>query len=450
MKERAKCQASLEKGRSTDFRTYSVRNFRRLSQMSRFSDEELFEMEVVANVLPFRVNNYVVDELIDWEAVPDDPIFVLTFPQRDMLLPHHFNQMAEVLSSGADRSTVRAVADRIRWDLNPHPAGQIDRNVPAIDRRRLPGIQHKYRETLLLFPSEGQTCHAYCTFCFRWPQFVGISQLKFAMRESDQLVRYLRMHPEVSDVLFTGGDPMIMRADVLSTYVEALLTADLPNVTTIRIGSKSLGYWPYRFLTDRDANDMLNLFMRIVDSGRHLAFMANFTHPRELRTDSVREAIRRIRDTGAEIRTQSPLLAHINDDPAIWVEMWREQVLQGCVPYYMFVVRDTGAQHFFGVTLAEAWTIYQQAYQNVSGICRTVRGPSMSTDPGKVQVLGVQEVEDEKVFVLRFLQSRNPDWVLRPFFARYDSRAIWLDELEPAFSKERFFFEDAGVGFNWN
>ncbi|MGH7658129.1 MAG: lysine 2,3-aminomutase, partial [Gemmatimonadales bacterium] len=122
---------------------------------------------------------------------------------------------------------------------------------------------------------------------------------------------------------------------------------------------------------------------------------------------------------------------------------WKEQVKLGCIPYYMFVVRDTGAQHYFGVTLERAWHLFRDAYKRVSGIARTVRGPSMSAFPGKVQVLGVSEVAGERVFVLRMLQGRDPDWVLRPFFARYDPDAIWLDELEPAFDEERFFFEES-------
>ena len=65
----------------------------------------------------------------------------------------------------------------------------------------------------------------------------------------------------------------------------------------------------------------------------------------------------------------------------------------------------------------------------------------MSATPGKVQMLGVTNVNDQKVFVLRFLQGRNPEWVQRPFFAKYDPDAIWLDELKPAFD-EKFFFED--------
>ena len=74
-------------------------------------------------------------------------------------------------------------------------------------------------------------------------------------------------------------------------------------------------------------------------------------------------------------------------------------------------------------------------------VSRTVRGPSMSTTPGKVVVDGVTRVAGEKVFVLKFLQGRDPDWVGRPFFARYDAEASWLSDLEPAFGEEEFFFE---------
>jgi hypothetical protein len=65
----------------------------------------------------------------------------------------------------------------------------------------------------------------------------------------------------------------------------------------------------------------------------------------------------------------------------------------------------------------------------------------MSTDPGKIQVLGAAEVAGRKVLTLRFIQGRNPDWVARPFFAEYDEHATWLDELRPAFGETEFFFE---------
>jgi Lysine 2,3-aminomutase len=324
--------------------------------------------------------------------------------------------------------------------LNPNPAGQ-EHNVPVIDGIKLHGMQHKYRETVLFFPSQGQTCHAYCTFCFRWPQFSGMNELKFAMKEADLLHQYLHKHTKVSDVLFTGGDPLTAKAAIMSSYIEPLLTKEFEHIRNIRIGSKTLAYWPYRFTTDKDADDLLRLFEKVKKAGKTLAFQAHFNHPVELATDAQKEAAERILNTGAQIRTQSPVMHHINDDPMVWAAMWKEQVKQGMIPYYMFVARDTGSKSFFDVPLEKAWNIFRKAYRSVSGINRTVRGPSMSATPGKIQILGVTEVKGEKVFVLRFLQCRNPNLVDIPFFAKYDRKATWFDELKPAFGEKEFFFQ---------
>ena len=435
-------QALWSINETTSIKSYTLANFRTIPQIQQISEETQFEMEVVGNVLPFKTNNYVVEQLIDWDNVPNDPMYVLTFPQKGMLNPEHYDKMASTLRSGADKKEIARVANDIRLQLNPHPAGQMELNVPQLkDGTKLYGMQHKYDETCLFFPSQSQTCHAYCTFCFRWPQFVGMDEMKFAMREGEQLVQYLKEHPEISDVLFTGGDPMIMKASMFSVYTDALLDAKLPNLKTIRIGTKAVSYWPYKFLTDSDADETLKNFEKIVKSGTHLAIMAHFNHLAELSTDPIKEAIKRIRNTGAQIRTQSPLLAHINDDANMWAEMWQKQVSLGCIPYYMFVVRDTGAQQYFGVPLVKAEKIFRSAFRKVSGLARTVRGPSMSATPGKVHVLGVSEINGQKVMALQLLQGRESEWVGVPFFAKYDENAIWLDDLKPAFG-ERFFFED--------
>ncbi len=427
---------------SPRIKSYTLANFRNLPQIEKLSEQQRFEMEVVGNVLPFKANNYVVEQLIDWNNIPNDPIFVLTFPQKEMLKPKHFEKMASLLKEGADKKQINETANEIRLQLNPHPAGQLELNVPILkDGTKLYGMQHKYKETCLFFPSQSQTCHAYCSFCFRWPQFVGMDEMKFAMKEGEQLVQYLKEHPEISDVLFTGGDPMIMKASIFEKYIDTLLEADLPNLKTIRIGTKALAYWPYKFLTDDDADQTLGTFEKVANKGLHLAIMAHYNHYVELSTDANTVAIKRVRETGAQIRTQSPLLAHINDDSDVWAKMWRQQVQLGCIPYYMFVVRDTGAQHYFGVPLVKAYEIFRNAYKQVSGLGRTVRGPSMSATPGKVLVDGITTINGKKVIVLKFLQGRNPDWVSKPFFAEYDENAIWLDDLKPAFD-EKFFFED--------
>jgi len=424
------------------FKYFTENNFESIPQVQALSDDIRFSIKVVASVLPFKVNEYVIRELINWDNIPDDPIFQLTFPQHGMLTERDFNTVADLIKAEASRSEIRAAANKIRLSLNPHPAGQMTLNVPVMDGHVLRGMQHKYRETVLFFPTSGQTCHAYCTFCFRWAQFVGLSDLKFAAKEGEILRDYVLRHPEVTNVLFTGGDPMVMKTSVLTRYIEPLLDERLENLQTIRIGTKALAYWPMRFVTDKDSDDLLRLFERIRKAGRQVAIMAHYNHFRELETPVAQEAIRRVLDTGAMIRTQSPVVAHINDQAVIWEEMWREQVRLGMVPYYMFVERDTGARDYFKVPLEQAHRIYRDAYKCVNGLSRTVRGPSMSATPGKVEVSGIAEVNGEKVFVLRFIQGRNPDWVDQPFFAQYDPNASWLNELTPAFGEEKFFFED--------
>lgn len=201
--------------------TYTLNNFRRIPQIEKIDDKKQFEIEVVGNVFPFKTNNYVVDQLINWNDVPDDPMFILTFPQKNMLFPKHYKKMEFALEHYSDKREIMDTANDIRMQLNPHPAGQLELNIPTLkDGTKLLGMQHKYKETCLFFPSQGQTCHAYCTFCFRWPQFIGLDELKFAMKESEYLIQYLIEHPEITDVLFTGGDPMIMNARIFSTYID--------------------------------------------------------------------------------------------------------------------------------------------------------------------------------------------------------------------------------------
>ncbi|QCT94609.1 lysine 2,3-aminomutase [Caminibacter mediatlanticus TB-2] len=412
------------------YKSYSVKSFEKLPFVRKMDKEDIENIKVVSKIFPFKINEYIAS-LVDWNNYKDDPIFRLIFPHKDMLDSKDF----EKLKNSNDEKLIYD----IRMKLNPHPAGQME-NIPEINGKRLEGSQHKYKETILFFPKQGQTCHAYCSFCFRWPQFIGINELKFASKEVEILIEYIKANPTITDVLFTGGDPLVMSTKLLKAYIKPLIEAKIPHLKNIRIGTKALSFWPYRFLTDEDANELLDLFKYIVDSGYHLAFMAHFNHYKELQTDEVKEAVKKILSTGAIIRTQSPLLRHINDSSKVWEIMWKEQVALNMIPYYMFVARDTGAKRYFELPLSKAWEIYKGAISNVSGLARTVRGPSMSAKPGKIAVVGVSEINNEKVFVLNMLQAKNPDLVDIPFFAKYDEKASWIDELKPAFS-EKFIFE---------
>jgi len=424
---------------TSKLRIYQRKDLDIIPQLASLPASEREAMRIVSAVLPFRVNNYVVEELIDWTRVPDDPMYRLTFPHRDMLSEDDYRLVEGLVREGAPATAVQAAAQEIQKRLNPHPAGQVELNVPMLEGRPVPGIQHKYAETVLFFPAQGQTCHAYCTYCFRWPQFVGLDDLKFASKEAGDLVRYVEAHPSVTSVLLTGGDPLVMRTALLRRYVEPLLA--LPQIASIRLGTKSMAYWPARFFDDPDADDLLRLFDEVTAAGKNLAFMAHYSHPRELSTPAAERAMQRILSTGATVRCQAPLIRHVNDDARVWETMWRKQVRLGAIPYYMFIERDTGARHYFEVPLVRAYEIFRDAYSRVSGLARTARGPSMSALPGKVAIDGIPEILGHKVLALRFLQARDPSWVGRPFFARYDARATWFDALRPAFDEPEFFFQ---------
>lgn len=230
------------------------------------------------------------------------------------------------------------------------------------------------------------------------------------------------------DVLVTGGDPMVMSTERLRAHIEPLLGVE--SVRTVRIGTKSVAYWPQRYVTDPDADEVLRLFESVVASGRQLAVMAHFSHPRELESDLARRAVARIRSTGAVVYCQAPLIGHVNDDARVWSALWRAELAAGAVPYYLFVERDTGPYDYFKVPLARAADIFTEAYRTLPGLARTVRGPVMSATPGKVVVDGVEETAEGAFFRLRMLQARDPALVGRPFRARYSPDAAWLDELE--------------------
>jgi L-lysine 2,3-aminomutase len=168
--------------------------------------------------------------------------------------------------------------------------------------------------------------------------------------------------------------------------------------------------------------------------------MAHYSHPRELSPPVAREALRRIRATGAGVYVQTPLIRGINDNAEVWVELWRTALNLGAIPYYMFVERDTGPRNYFEVSLVDGWRIFREAYARTSGLGRTVRGPVMSATPGKVAIDGVTDIAGLQLLALRYIQARDRSLVDRPFFAKLDTEATWFDQLVPAFEEQRRFF----------
>jgi KamA family protein len=427
------------------FRAYGPRRLGEIAEKYGLDPATHETVRLFSLVLPFQVNEYVLTQLIDWRSPADDPMFHLFFPQPGMLTGEDEDRLRAAEAAGPDR--LGAVVRDIRARLNPHPEQQMELNVPSDGEGPIPGVQHKYDRTLLYFPASGQTCHTYCTYCFRWAQFVGDPALRFAASDPARAVGYLHARPEVTDVLVTGGDPMVMSEARLRRHLEPLLA--VPSVETIRIGTKSVATWPHRFVTDTDADDTLRLFEQIVDSGRTLAVMAHFSHPAELSTSVAQQALARIRRTGAVVYCQAPLIGRVNDDPAVWSELWHAELRAGAVPYYMFVARDTGPRDYYKVPLTRAAEIFRDAYSRLPGLARTVRGPVMSTTAGKIVVDGLTPAPDSAgpaVLHLRFLQARNPGLVGRPFQAAAPPGAAWIDDLVLAGDTPRDIAEAVRAG----
>ena len=405
------------------YRALTRRDIPALAQRYGIGDSLRDEISVVSQVVPFRVNGYVLDNLIDWNAVPDDPIFRMLFPSADMLAADDFAALAAAGTRAA------AVAREIQSRLNPHPAGQRELNVAFLDNDVVAGLQHMYRETLLYFPAAGQTCHAFCSFCFRWPQFTGHRDWHIAASGTGPLVAYLTDHPEVQDVLITGGDPLMMSADLLRRDIEELIK--VPTVKTIRIGTKAVSYWPHRFVSDRESAALLKTLELVTASRKALALMLHVTHPRELEPPVAVRAISALEQTGAMLYGQAPMMNGINADPATLSALWMREATSRIIPYYMFLARDTGGRTPFAVPLVQAARIFREAISSVGGLARTVRGPVMSTTPGKLLIDGL--VESARIgrptLSLRFVQARDPALVGRPFTATCSDDADWADGL---------------------
>lgn len=422
------------------YRAFNFSSFSKSKYAKNLSDQELKELELVSHILPFKVNNYILDELIDWNNKETDPMFNLYFFNKHML---HSEQLDLLQNSYYNTKTIEAkneIIKQIRSELNPHPAKQMTANVPILNNKRIKGLQHKYKETCLIFPKSGQTCHSYCTFCFRWAQFIGDDDQKFYTDSSGLHIEYIKKNKEITDLLFTGGDPMIMSVLKLKEIVSPFLSNEFEHIKNIRIGTKSIVNFPYKYVNDKETSALLSFFDDIIKTGKHLSIMAHINHWIEMESNAFKIAIKNIRNTGAEIRTQSPILNNINDNSDIWIKMWQQQVKLGLIPYYMFIERETGAEKYFNIPLFKAFNIFKEAYKQVSGLCKTVKGPSMSAIPGKVVIDGVIKIEDKKYFVLNFLQARNPDWIKQPFLAEYDEISTWLFQLNPYGGK--FFFMD--------
>lgn len=356
-----------------------VRYVRDLAQVREVPPEARAHLDRIAARYKFRANDYYLS-LIDWSD-PGDPIKRIVIPDE---------------------------GEAEDW-------GQLDASNEAANTV-VSGTQHKYAQTVLLLVNE--ICGAYCRYCFRKRLFMdGNDEVSLDVEPG---CRYIESHPEVTNVLLTGGDPLLLSTRRIDQVLTRLRR--IPHVRIIRIGSKMPAFNPFRVLED-DA--LVETLGRHSLPDRRIYLMAHFDHPRELTKEAV-AGIDRLLRAGVVVVNQCPLLAGINDDAETLRKLFRELAYMGAPQYYLFQGRPTAGNLPYRVPIVRGWHLFQEAMRGISGLSKRARF-SMSHETGKVEVIAVTASQ----ILVRWHRAKDPADRGRIVAYHRDDDAAWLDELRP-------------------
>jgi KamA family protein len=234
-------------------------------------------------------------------------------------------------------------------------------------------------------------------------------------------IRYIAGHPEITNVLLTGGDPLLLSTQRLEDTLAAL--RQIPHVRVIRIGSKMPAFNPWRVLNDRRLQWVLRKYSTPYS---RIYLMAHFYHPRELTGPAIAALDRLIR-SGVICCNQCPMLHGINDDPAVLSDLFRKLSWIGCPQYYLFQGRPTAGNEPFKVPIVRGWQIFREALRYGSGLARRARFV-MSHQNGKIEILAV----DAKHIYVRYQRAKDAQLRGRFLVYKRNDDAYWLDDLELA------------------
>ncbi len=356
-----------------------------IDAIQQLSPTEKSEISNVTTRFQFRASKYYLS-LIDWDD-PDDPI-------RRIIVPHP-NELQ-------------------RW-------GDIDvSDESSVTVAR--GLQHKYASTVLLLVTE--MCGGFCRFCFRKRLFMrGNNETRFDL---DEAVKYISRHPEVNNVLITGGDPLILSTSKLEAIVSAI--SKIEHVRIIRIGTKIPAFDPFRIIDDPTLPQMLAKYST---PERRIHLMCHFDHPNEL-TDASREGIRIMQQAGVICVNQSPISRGISDDPEVMAQLWNELSYMGVPQYYVFLNRPTIGNKPFHVPIVEAYFLIEEARKHCSGLAKRAKFV-MSHSTGKIEIVGV----DGNYIYMKYHRAKYARDEQRFFVCHRDDDAYWLDQLEPIDSMQK-------------
>ncbi|WAC04382.1 MAG: KamA family radical SAM protein [Methanoregula sp.] len=347
-----------------------------LDNLVGLEPKERQDMETVCETFPFRANDYYLS-LIDWK----------------------------------DRH------DQLRRIVIPDPrelkgGGCMDPSCEK-DFTKLPGLQHKYSQTGLLLLSD--VCGGICRFCFRKRLF--INKERETVRDISAGLDYIRSHPEITNILLTGGDPFTLETQRLEAILKEL--REIEHVNIIRIGSKMPAYNPYRILNDPGLTDVLS---RYSTAQKRIYVMAHFNHPREL-TDVSVQALEQLHRSGVVVVNQTPVLNEVNNSPEVFTQLFRKLSFAGVSPYYVFQCRPSLGNRFFQTPVERSYEIIQQAWQACSGLAKRARFV-MSHTTGKIEIVG----KSAHHIYMRYHQAANRADMGKMLVFRSNPIALWFDD----------------------
>lgn len=409
------------------------------------------ERELFIEVYRFKATTHILNA-VDWTRYHTDSIYQLVFPQPGMMPPEVVAKYASAITP-AQRS---AIADVYKRETSPHDGCQL-LNKPWIERDDggidvLEGSQHKYPPVALVFDKTTQDCFAFCTYCFRHAQLRQDDDM-FLQHDVRQVHDYVRSHPEITDLLITGGDAGYMSAERFRQYTLPIVEdPSLLHVRTVRIASRLLTYQP-ELLLSKAYERMLQTFDHLRDHGVQVTWMAHFSTPRELLNPGTIAAIRRLQSHGVTVRSQSPIMNHISlfqdEDGRTeiersaqnWIDLGNILATLGVRFHSMYCARPTGEHHYFAAPLSDINKIFSLVYRTLGSLSRPSRYITITTSAGKVSLLGDTTVGGRRAMVLKFNEVRNMAWMDRVFLAVYDETETRIDKLRP-FEGDGHFFEE--------
>lgn len=347
-----------------------------IEKITQIPETERKRLKQITEKFVFRVNDYYLN-LIDWND-PDDPIRKLVIPNTGELQEYG------------------------RWDASDEDTNYV-----------VPGCQHKYGTTALLIVSE--VCGAYCRYCFRKRLFRN--DVKEAMSDVNPGLAYIADHPEINNVLLTGGDSLILATPKLRMILERLRA--IPHVQIIRLGSKMPVFNPMRIYEDQALLDTIREFS---SADKRIYVMAHINHPREI-TAEAKRGFEALHQAGAIVVNQTPVLHGINDNADVLGELLDKLSWAGVTPYYFFINRPVAGNREFVLPLKDVYRVVEEAKAKTSGLGKRVR-LSMSHTSGKIEILAI---EDGKAY-LKYHQSRDNQYG-RFMVLDCPDDAAWFDDL---------------------